>query len=373
MIIQPLHGLRVLDLTLLPPGGFCSVQLADFGAEVIRIEAPALQGQPSLVIGQIGLSRGKRSITLNHKHSNFTAILKRLAQSSDVLIENAKPGVMEARGFGYPQAAKEAPGLIWCSITGFGQDGPYADRSGHDLSYTAFSGLLGALSPELPWHPASMLSAPLGAMMATTGILAAVIERNRTGKGCQIDISLAEASTWLLAGTPGALKEQSTGIALSPYRRLYRCADDRFISVAATEPRTWSLLCNALAIPELVNSLGLRGEAADAVTERLADIFRTRPAAAWAAELGSAGAPVHAVNQGRDIVENPHYAACAATLVVSGENVPANPVRLVDAAGRRSGNAISEPPLVGEHTDEVLADAGFTTAEIAEFRTIGLV
>jgi alpha-methylacyl-CoA racemase len=373
MTISPLAGVKVLDLTLMPPGGFCSVQLADLGAEVIRVESPAQAGQRSLVVGQVGLSRGKRSITLDQRKPAGAEVLRRLAKASDVLIENAKPGSMAARGFGYPQAAQAAPQLIWCSITGFGQDGPYADRAGHDLSYVGQSGLLAALSPQLPWHPGAMLAVPLGAMMAVTGVLAALIERGRTGKGCQIDISLAESASWLLSGASWTFKPAAPGLAATPDRRLYACADDRFVSVAAAEPRTWGALCEGLGVPDLTDKLGVRGEEAEAITGRLAAIFKTRPASAWVDRLGPLGAAVNPVNQGLDIAADPQNVARGAMLTVAGETVPASPIRLVNAEGERSATAASEPPLVGEHTYEVLSAAGFSDEEIAHLRADGVI
>jgi len=366
--IKPLSGLRVLDLTVLPPGGYCTVQLADLGAEVIRVESPAQAGQRSLVIGQVGLSRGKRSMTLDQRKPAATQVLQRLAQACDVLVENAKPGAMSARGFGYPEAAKTAPRLIWCSITGFGQDGPSAEWAGHDLSYLGHSGLTGVLSPSLPWHAGAMVSVPLGAMMATTGVLAAVLERARTGKGCQIDISLSESSLWLLSGAPGALKPGYGGIAATHDRRLYACADGRFVSVAAAEPRTWAALCEGLGAGDLAEKLKATGAESAAVAERLAGIFTTKPAAEWVARLGPLGAAVNAVNQGADIAADPQHAARGAVVTVAGQDVPASPLRLVDSEGRRSETATAEPPLVGEHTDAVLGSAGFTSDEIAALR-----
>ena len=371
--IKPLSGVRVLDLTVLPPGGFCTVQLADLGAEVIRVESPAQAGQPSLVIGQVGLSRGKRSITLDQRNPASTEVLRRLARACDVLVENARPGAMSARGFGYPQAAQVAPRLIWCSITGFGQDGPSAEWAGHDLSYLGHSGLMGTLSPSLPWHPGAMLAVPLGAMTAAAGVLAALLERARTGKGCQIDISLSESSLWLLSGAPGALAAGYRGISATHDRRLYVCADGRFVSVAAAEPRTWAALCEGLDAGDLADKLKAMGAESAAVAERLAEIFRARPAAEWVARLGPLGAAVNAVNQGADIAADPQHAARGAVLQVAGQDMPASPLRLIDAEGRRSGTALDEPPRVGEHTETVLGEAGFSKDEIAALRADAVI
>jgi crotonobetainyl-CoA:carnitine CoA-transferase CaiB-like acyl-CoA transferase len=280
---------------------------------------------------------------------------------------------MAARGFGYPQAAQAAPRLIWCSITGFGQDGPYADWAGHDLSYVGQSGLLAALSPQLPWHPGAMLAVPLGAMMAATGILAALLERGRTGRGCQIDISLAESASWLLSGANWTFKADSPALAATPDRRLYLCADGRFVSVAAAEPRTWGALCEGLGAADLAGKLGVRGDEADAVAARLEAIFATRPARDWVELLGPLGAAVNPVNRPSDLAADPQVAARRAMLTVAGETVPANPVRLIDADGKHSATAAGEPPLVGEHTAQVLAAAGFSDPEIAALRADGVI
>ncbi len=373
MALKPLEGVRVLDLCFLPPGGYCTVQLADLGADVLRIESPGLAGQPSLVVGEPGLSRGKRSMTLDLRHERGNEVLRRLVLAADVLVENMMPGRMEARGFGYRQAVEAGSRIIWCSITGFGQTGPYADRAGHDLSYAGHAGLLAALAPDGPWHPATMLSVPVGAMLATTGVLAALAERERTGQGCQLDISLADATTWLLAGNTTALTDRFMRIPESPDRRTYACSDGRFVSVAAAEPRTWAALCKGLDVPDLAESLGATGDEAHAVAGRLAAIFAQRPAAEWIELLGPLGAAVNAVNRGREVVEDPHNRARGTTVRVSDRDVPANPIRVVDADGSHSWTALDEPPLVGQHTDAALAHAGFTSDEVAELRGQGVV
>jgi alpha-methylacyl-CoA racemase len=263
----PLSGVRVLDLTRFPPGAYCTLLLADLGAHVYRVDAPGAIPMAGGV--GVSLSRGKRSVGLDLRHPRGNEVLRRLSGWADVLVENNRPGDMEKRGFGYPQAAAEHPRLVWCSITGFGQDGPYATRPGHDLTYTAHSGLLAAINPELPWHPQTVLAVPLGAMMAATGIASALLERERSGRGCQIDISLAEAATWLLSGTDGELAGSPWGIPVTPDRRLYECGDGRFITVAAAEPRTWAALCEGLGLADLAGSRPTADQAED-VTARLA-------------------------------------------------------------------------------------------------------
>jgi crotonobetainyl-CoA:carnitine CoA-transferase CaiB-like acyl-CoA transferase len=363
----------VLDLTRMPPGAYCTVGLADLGADVIRIESPSAAGQPSRVVGQLSLGRGKRSATLDLRHERAGEVLLRLAGSADVLVENNPPGDLERRGFGYPQAAARHPRLIWCSITGFGQDGPYAAWPGHDLSYLAQSGLLAALSPDLPWHPSWMLAVPIGASFAMTGIVAALRERDATGKGCQIDISLSEAATWLLGGFDAALSDHPVAVPVDPGRRLYPCGDGKWISVAAAEPRTWKALCEGLGVPELAAELASTDSQREKLTQRLSEIFASRPAAEWLETLGPLGAAVGPVNVGGDVVRDPHNTARAATFEVGGVRVPANPIRMRDTSGARSTTATSEPGLVGEHTDAVLGEAGYGADEIRALHEEGVV
>jgi crotonobetainyl-CoA:carnitine CoA-transferase CaiB-like acyl-CoA transferase len=371
MALKPLSGIRVLDFTAFPPGGYCTVMLADLGAEVIRVEPPAQKGKPSLVLGQMAISRGKRSLTLDTRDPKSSEVLKRLAPGVDVVVESAKPGSMEAHGFGYSHAKAANPKLIWCAITGFGQDGPYAEQPGHDLSYTAHSGLLGALASELPWHPAAQLAIPFGALVAVAGVQAALLQRAKSGEGAFVDISMSEAATWTLSGNINPLADKPMSIPVSPDRRLYACADGKYVAVASAEPRTWSALCEGLGLADLVDKLHVR-EAAAASTEALAKAFATRPAAEWVAKFATSGAAVHLVNHASGLMDDPHMQARGTILEAGGVKVPANPIR-ISAGGDRTATATDGPCTVGQHTEEVLSEAGFSAAEIDEMRSAGLV
>ncbi|HLG67727.1 MAG TPA: CaiB/BaiF CoA-transferase family protein [Acidimicrobiales bacterium] len=366
----PLAGVRVLDLARFPPGAFCTELLAQLGAEVCRVDPPG--SDPAMAGIGVGLSRNKKSVALDLRHPRGSEVLRRLAAWADVLVENNRPGDLDERGFGYRHAAEELPALIWCSITGFGQDGPYARWPGHDLTYTAHAGLLAALEPALPWHPQAMLAVPLGAQMAATGIVAALYERSRTGRGRQVDISLAESATWLLCGAEGAINGTASGIPASFDRRLYRCGDGRFVSVAAAEPRTWAALCTGLGLTDLAGRRPGHDEA-EAVTARLAAAFAERPAAEWVRELGPAGAAVGAVNAGSDLAGDPQVAARGGLVEVEGVTVPANPIRFRSAAGALAGVPQVPPPAVGADTRPMLAAAGYSPAEVDELVGEGVV
>jgi alpha-methylacyl-CoA racemase len=372
MSLKPLAGVRVLDFTAFPPGGYCTVLLADLGAEIVRVESPAQKGRPSLVIGQVGLSRGKRSMTLDMRNPAAVSVLQRLAPAFDAAVENAAPGAMESRGFGYAQARAANPRIVWCAMTGFGQEGPYAQHPGHDISYAAHSGLLSALNPDLPWHPAGHLAVPFGALMAVIGIQSALIERARSGLGGYLDISLSESAAWALSGNINPLSAAPLAIPASPDRRLYACGDGRFVAVASAEPRTWGKLCEALGAPELQDALGDRQRAA-ATTEALAAIFRTRPATEWMERLGPTGAAVAIVNHGDHLLADPQVQARGSVVESAGVPVPANPVRLSSTGGEHTTTVTDAPHTVGQDTEDVLASAGFSGDEIQRLQEAGVV
>lgn len=367
---KPLEGVRVLDLSRFPPGAYCTILLADLGADVIRVEAPG--SNPMMGGVGVGLSRGKRSIAIDLRHERGHDVLRRVAGSVDVLVENHRPGDLEQRGFGYRHAAEEMPRLIWCSITGFGQDGPYARWPGHDLTYTAHSGLLGAINPELPWHPQQILASPLGSMMAALGVVSALHERTTTGKGSHLDISLAEASTWLLSGADGEINGNPFGIPITPDRHLYRCSDDRWVTTAAAEPRTWTALCEGLGLEDLIDTRPGSPER-EGAGDRIAAVFATRPAKEWVAELGPKGAAIGMVNHGPDLPDDPQVAARASLVDVDGTLVPTNPIRRREVDGPVPQDHPGPSPAVGGDTRSVLAEAGCTEAEIQEMHDSGVI
>ncbi|MDG2005049.1 MAG: CaiB/BaiF CoA-transferase family protein [Novosphingobium sp.] len=370
--LQPLAGIRVLDFTAVPPGGACTTLLADLGADVVRIESPALKGKPSTIFGQVAISRGKRSITLDQRNPAAPEILARLAASADVVVENARPGVMEKRGFGYSHARAGNTGIIWCAMTGFGQDGPYANHGGHDLNYTAHSGLLGALTSDRDWHPGISMALQAGALSAVVAIEGALIQRGRTGEGAFIDLSFSESATWFVGCGMNPMSESPFAIPVSPDRRLYVCADGRHLAIACSEPRNWAALCEGLGVPELVEQLHKWTDAA-AVTRQLSDIFVTRTAIEWVDLLAPSGAAVTVVNHGAQVCDDPHVQARGSVVEVAGVPVPASPIRIAAPDGSQTCTATSEPHNVGDDTVDVLLEAGFSSDEVEGLGKDGVV
>lgn len=370
--LKPLEGMRVLDFTNVPPGAACTTLLADLGAEVIRVESPAQKGKPSLVIGQVALSRGKKSICLDQRRPEASDVLLRLAKEVDIVIENNRPGAMAQRGFGYPQASEANPGIIWCALTGFGQDGPYASYSGHDINYLAHSGLLGALSADREWFPGITLALQAGALCALSAIQAAVIRRLRTGKGSLVDVSLSEAATWFLTCGMNAISERPFSLPASPDRRLYACADGRHVAIACAEPRTWQALCEGLGCEELKDQLH-RWEDAPAATQRIAELFAGKTADEWFALLAPKGTAITVMNHAMQLLDDPQVQARGAVVNVGNVHVPANPLRVDAGADGRTGTATEPPHAVGADTAAVLAAVGFGPKEIAAMESSGLI
>lgn len=368
----PLQGHRVLDLTGHPPGAMCTVMLADLGAEVVRIDSPAQKGKKSLVIGQVALSRGKRSVTLDLRHGEANAVLSSLISAFDIVVEASRPGTMSARGFGYEQAKLINPGIIWCAMTGFGQTGPSAANGGHDFSYLAHSGLLGALSVEQPFHPAISVASQAAGMAAVIGIQGALLEKARHGQGAFVDISMSESATWFLTCGINALSQAPYMITASPDRRLYRCSDDRWLAIASQEPRTWAAFCNTMGHSEFTERLH-RPEHAEEMSKAFAQAFLSKPAAEWVQELTTAGATATIVNHAAELLDDPQVQARGSIVTVGETPVAASPVRIVSNGKPTVVTDVSEPHFVGQDTELILSSAGFSDSEIAGLANSGAI
>ena len=234
---------------------------------------------------------------------------------------------------------------------------------GHDLSYVAHSGLLGALSADIPWHPALPLALQAGALSAVVAIQAALLRRAQTGEGGFIDLSLSEAAGWFLTCGINPLSEQPLHLPASPDRRLYACADGRFVAVACAEPRSWGVLCDQLGVPELKPNLW-QAEPAAATAKVLADIFVTRSAAEWVERLTPSGAAVTIFNHAAQLLEDPHIRARGSVVEVGGVPVPASPIRFTAGNGATTRTATEAPHRVGDDTAEILGWAGLSAGEI---------
>jgi crotonobetainyl-CoA:carnitine CoA-transferase CaiB-like acyl-CoA transferase len=393
----PLEGLRVLDLTRLLPGGFCSLLLADFGADVVKVEDTGLgdyiRWAPPYYEGAqdsarsalfLSLNRGKRSIRIDLKSQAGKDVLLRLAGTADVLLESFRPGVMERLGVGYERLRAENRGLVYCAITGYGQDGPGRHRSGHDLNYLGLNGILG-LSGQAdgPPTPSAAQIADLGggALMAAVGVLTALRERDRSGEGQLVDCSMFDGSLSFLAMLAadmlaGGSVPRRGGLRLAGglvCYRPYACADG-YVTLGALEPKFWAEFCRGVGREDLL------GAAFDPpgsnAHQAVCDIFLGRTREQWRAFASEHDCCLEPVIDLDEALSSELVAA--REMVVELDQPGADrSVRLLGVPVKLSRTpadpARAPGPGLGEHTREVLAEAGFDAAEVDALLASGAV
>ncbi len=393
----PLDAIRVLDLSRLLPGGFCSLLLADFGADVLKVEdtgmgdyvrwaPPYYEGaHPSARSALfLALNRNKRSIRIDLKNDRGREVLLRLVADHDVLLESFRPGVLDRLGVGYERLREVNPGLVYCAISGYGQDGPHRDRSGHDMNYLGLVGLLG-LTGERDGAPVQSAGQIAdiggGAMMAAFGILAALRERERSGEGQLVDVSMSDgALSWLamVAGrmfadgvTPsrGGLELAGSLLCYRPYR----CADG-WVSLGALEPKFWQAFCRGVGREELiVHQFDAPGSDAHAAVSA---IFMQRTRDAWQAFASEHDCCLEPVLELDEALDSELVRAREMVVEIDQPGVP-EPVRQLGIPiklARTPGRHDRRPgPELGEHTDAVLAAAGYGVQEIADLKAGGAV
>jgi alpha-methylacyl-CoA racemase len=392
-----LAGVRVLDLTRLLPGGFCSLLLADFGAEVLKVEDTGMgdyvRWAPPYYEGAedssksalfLALNRGKRSIRLNLKEERGREVLLRLAREHDVLLESFRPGVLDRLGVGYERLREENPGLVYCAITGYGQDGPYTARSGHDMNYLGLNGVLG-LTGEAPGGPPVQSAGQIadiggGALMAAFGVLAALRERDRSGEGQVVDVSMFDGSlSWLALvagrylcdGDPPRRGELDLAGGLICYRP-YACRDG-WVTVGALEPKFWEAFCRGVGREDLIPKQFERpGSDAHRETER---IFLERTRDEWrtfASEHDCCLEPVLGLDEALDS-ELVRAREMLLELDQPGARDPVRQLGMPVKLSRTPGAPQGPGPTLGEHTEEVLSALGYTGDEIATLKRSGAV
>ena len=393
----PLEGLTVLDLTRLLPGGFCSLLLSDFGADVIKVEdtgmgdyirwsPPYYEGAEPSARGALflALNRGKRSMRLDLKTEAGKEVLLRLAQDADVLLESFRPGVLDRLGVGYERLREQNRGLVYCAISGYGQDGPNRGRSGHDMNYLGLGGILG-LTGERDGPPvqASAQIADLGggALMAVAGILIALRERERSGEGQLVDCSMFDgALSWLAMlaaetfATGRAPKRGEVGLAgrYNCYRP-YECADG-WVTLGALEPKFWSAWCDGVGRPDLgAHAFDPPGSESH---QAVSAVFRQRTREQWRAFASEHDCCLEPVLELDEALDSELVAAreMVVELAQPGADRPVKLLGVPIKLSRTPGDATRAPgPALGEHTDEVLAAAGFSPAEIAGLHDAGAI
>ena len=386
----PLRGLRVLDLSRLLPGPYATLVLADLGADVVKLEDPGggdyLRWMPPLAGQQSGwfhaLNRNKRSMALDLRRPEGPGVVLRLARRFDVLVESFRPGLMDRLGVGYQALARENPRIVLCSISGYGQDGPYRDRAGHDIDYVALAGVLAVNGPPERPVPLGVQVADVagGSWPAVAGILAALLGRAVSGRGAHVDIAMAEGALAMLALQQGAADARAT-----PLRRgreplnggsacygVYRAKDGGFVALGALEPKFFQAFCEAAGRPELAERQ-FDGEGAGPRAEVEA-IFASRTRAEWGEFAARHDVCVMPVLEGDEPRQDPQVVHRRSFVEVEtpweGRAMPgiASPVRI------RGAEAPLRPaPRIGADTDAVLAECGFEAGEVAALRSAGVL
>jgi alpha-methylacyl-CoA racemase len=400
-VTLPLQGIRVLDLARLLPGGFCSLLLADFGADVLKVEDTGMgdyiRWSPPYYEGAhdsaksalfLSLNRNKRSIRLDLKSDGGREALLALVRESDVVLESFRPGVLERLGVGYERMREENPGIVYCAISGYGQDGPKRDASGHDENYLGLIGLLG-LTGERGGEPVQAAGqiADLGggALMAAFGILAALRERDGSaehpgsGEGQMVDVSMADgALSWLAMvaaayfadGVVPRRGDLPLAGALICYRP-YECADG-WVSLGALEPKFWQAWCRGVGREELV-AKQFEHPGSDAHAQ-VREIFKGRTRAQWEAFAREHDCCLEPVLELDEALESELVSARemvveldqpGAQRPVRQLGVPIKLTRTPGEHGRLPG------PALGEHTEEALLQAGYSPAQVAELLASG--
>ena len=246
----PLSHLRVLDLSRAQPGAYCTAVLADLGADVLRVEPRGTGDTTRMIPGAMeAYHRGKRAMTLDLKHADAPDVLRRLIATVDVVIESGLPAALTAQGIDHGTLSADQPGLVWCTISGFGEGSPYAKRPAHDITFLGYSGLMALMAGDtVPPTPDFVLAVPFGSLIAVIGILAALSERDRTGQGAFVDTAIVDSATWVLGEAVARVAAgQAAGWGEQASRRAYRAADGKLVTLAAAEPRTWAAFCTAVS------------------------------------------------------------------------------------------------------------------------------
>ncbi|ASN06236.1 CaiB/BaiF CoA transferase family protein [Virgibacillus necropolis] len=373
---MPLKNTRVLDLTRLLPGPYCTMLLADFGAEVIKVEEPkmgdyARHYEPKLGDNSVlfhSLNRNKKSVCLNLKSEEGKADFLEMVEKADVVVESFRPGVMERLGLDYEKLKQVNPALVYCAITGYGQTGPYANKPGHDINYLSYAGLLHLMGEKggKPVIPATQIAdIGGGALPATVGILLALLERKNSGEGQFVDISMLDGViSWLQTLLPNYLShhtesnrgEQMLAGGLAAYA-VYETKDARFLSVGALEPKFWGAFCLAIERSDFIPLLQAPLQEQYRLKYEIQTIISKKTLADWLTIFSSLEACVSPVLSFDEMIEDPQVIARGMIQTMKHNTVGetkqvGTPIKL----SRTPGGIRTLAPKLGEHTAEFMEE-----------------
>jgi len=378
-MVLPLEGIRILDSAHQYPGPYCSMLLADMGADVLKIERPGV-GDPARIAPQFfrSLNRNKKSLTLDLKANAAKEILYRLVKHYDVFTEGFRPGVASRLGIDYESLRRINPRLVYCSISGYGQEGPYRDLPGHDLNYQAMAGMLECFKDKDGNYvtPGVAIGDLSSGMFAAIGIMAALMAREKTGRGQYVDVSMSDGLISWMATYIGSLAEMMQGVRGDAGYGIFTAGDGRSFTLGiAHEDWFWERLCTAVGL-EAKRDLGAmaRRQRRTELVEELQMIFKQKSTDEWIKILTDADVPVFPVNTVPEVPEDPHvkYRQMIQEITLgSGERIKqvSFPVRLSEMPREIR----MPPPELGEHTNEILRDLGYTSEDLENLKRDAVV
>lgn len=391
---KPLRGVRILDFSQLLPGPLCSQHLADMGAEVLKIEnrntGDAARPSPDGALPLLFLlaNRNKRSLSVDLRQAEGQALVHQLVKEADVLIEGFRPGVMARLGMDYATLAAIQPKLVYCSITGYGQTGPNADKGGHDINFQSLAGILdqtGAAKgpPTLSNFQAADLGG--GVLSAAMGILAALFDAQRSGQGRHIDVAMTDCAMAHLIMPLAAMESYGAGQPMPrgadyttgrlPCYGIYATQDGRHLALGAIEPQFWQNFCLAVERPDLLSQGWAMGEEAETAKTAIATLISSRSLAEWTALLEHVDACTSPVLRLDEVMTQPQTLARQMIIRSPRPDQATETYRQYAFPLKMTNFEFSidrPPPLLGQHNDEVLAELGLSRDEIAALRTKGV-
>ena len=392
-MFEPLGGIRILDCTRLLPYEYCTMLMADLGAEVLKIEVPKVGdygrwGDESYSYESVLFvmaNRNKKSMEINLKHETGKEIFKKLARSYDVIVESFRPGVMGRLGLGYEEIRKINPGIIYCSASGFGQTGPYKDKAGHDINYLGIAGILGWTGeftgrPVIPGIPFGDMVG--GGIFPIVGILAALLGREKTGEGQYIDIAQTDVLTSLNLRNISEVLARKKGQKARPVNlrgyslcyNTYRTLDGKFIALGAIEPKFWKNFCLAVGREDWIPNNTIPYEEGGKETEELKELFASKKQKEWVEILENVDTCFTPILEPDETLEDPHLKERDIVTTMDdpdrGENIQIGfPGQFSDKLNFKRSPA----PLLGAHTNEVLTGLGYTSSQIEALKSDGVI